>query len=408
MTRLVPVSGGDVSAEMLETYRRAGEPAYREFERAAAPRADAVTRRAGLSAVSRRQAGQVLCAWNAYVLQTLGEALLAVGRTAAAGGRGLVPPPIAGPVLACFGQVGPWMDRARRAAAEPGYRVEEELDLPADLPLPERAEPWSSPGLRAMAVAARQIGTHAEVAVAEVAADDGRDVSRLTGWLATASTAMEHAGRLLDAGPDQAVHRVIEDQLRRALETYYRLGQLAVMRALPDGRLDRILGAGGPLDLEEIDVWYLTDPRSRGRWRVDPRARRSVAALWEADPDPGATVRIQTEIDVALRAGYLGYATGPSDQQLGHYFRSPWPAVYEVRRRVVIGGVPLRPMQQFTFEVSAGEPAEPGSFTRRIRAGTFIPADEADYCDPPVATATITALRTRGQVGDSSDPKLTG
>jgi hypothetical protein len=71
-----------------------------------------------------------------------------------------------------------------------------------------------------------------------------------------------------------------------------------------------------------------------------------------------------------------GLATAPSGgsgrrwgEPLGHYFRCPWPAVYEVRRKVIIGGVPLRPIQHFTYDVRA----EDGTFLREITIGPFAP-----------------------------------
>jgi hypothetical protein len=39
-------------------------------------------------------------------------------------------------------------------------------------------------------------------------------------------------------------------------------------------------------------------------------------------------------------------------------------------------------MQEFTFDVSAEEMAEGGSFTRCLLTGPFHPATEIDYCDP--------------------------
>jgi len=365
MVRLISIPDGEVPAETLAIYSQAGAGAYREFERAGevARKADA------------ESAGRLLCAWNAFALQTIAEDLLA--------GSGSL---MAGQVLAFFGQVGSWMARARRAAAEPGYRVEEELDLPAELPLRRRAEPCTVTWLRALASAVRKIRVPAESA----AADRG-ETDRLAYWLVRGSKAAERADQLLAAEPVQAVHPVIEEQLHRALAAYYRLGQLAMLPALPDGRLDRALGAGGPLDLADIDVWYFTDQEIGQSWRTDQRSRRSVSALWEADPDPGTTVRIQTEINVALRAGYLGPAMDLSGRRLGPYFRCPWPAVHEVRRRVVIGDVPLGPMQQFTYEVGA----DGRSFARRIKVGTFIPTDQVDYCEPRATEATVRAFPMR-------------
>jgi hypothetical protein len=65
-----------------------------------------------------------------------------------------------------------------------------------------------------------------------------------------------------------------------------------------------------------------------------------------------------------------------------HYFCCPWSAIYLVRRPVTIAGQRLRPMQQFTFDVSAEEMAEGGEFVRRLLPGPFHPTSKVDYCDP--------------------------
>lgn len=49
---------------------------------------------------------------------------------------------------------------------------------------------------------------------------------------------------------------------------------------------------------------------------------------------------------------------------------------------VTLGGQPLRALEQFTYDVSAEEVAEGGSFVRRILVGNFRPTDEIDYCIP--------------------------
>ncbi len=96
--------------------------------------------------------------------------------------------------------------------------------------------------------------------------------------------------------------------------------------------------------------------------------------LWRYDPDPAATLGIQSQIDAAV-ATTVG-------QTASHYFCCPWSALYLVRRPVTIAGKPLRPMQQFTLDVSAEEMAERGEFARRLVLGPFHPTSEVDYCDP--------------------------
>jgi hypothetical protein len=65
-----------------------------------------------------------------------------------------------------------------------------------------------------------------------------------------------------------------------------------------------------------------------------------------------------------------------------HYYCCPWSAVYQARRPVIIAGQELRPMQEFTFDVSAEEMPEGGEFARRLLTGPFHPTSKVDYCDP--------------------------
>jgi hypothetical protein len=98
-------------------------------------------------------------------------------------------------------------------------------------------------------------------------------------------------------------------------------------------------------------------------------------------PDPAATVGIQSQIDAAAAGGWIVLGATIS-HTASHYFCCPWAAIYTVRRPVTIAGRHLRPMQQFTFDVSAEEMAEGGEFVRRLLPGPFHPTDEVDYCDP--------------------------
>jgi len=140
--------------------------------------------------------------------------------------------------------------------------------------------------------------------------------------------------------------------LRRGIGAYYRLGQLLAMPALLDRPEIAAVSVTGPLlplpGQPGFDPWCLTDPASRTRWQRDPAARRAIEMLWRHDPDPAATLGIQSQIDAAAAGGSVALGATVS-----HYFCCPWPAIYLVRRPVTIAGQRLRPMQQFTYDVSA-------------------------------------------------------
>lgn len=103
------------------------------------------------------------------------------------------------------------------------------------------------------------------------------------------------------------------------------------------------------IDSPEFDPWCLTDPDSRGRWKADPQAQDSIRQLWTNDPDPGATLRIQAEIDHAYSQGDIGYATDGHGARIGHYFCCPSSTIYVVRHLANIGGRRLHALEEFTF-----------------------------------------------------------
>ena len=80
--------------------------------------------------------------------------------------------------------------------------------------------------------------------------------------------------------------------------------------------------------------------------------------------------------------GHVQAGVTPDGRPIGNYFCCPWSAVYLVRRPVVIAGRSLRTGQQFTFDVSAEEIFEGGSFKRELLVGPFSLTSEIDYCIP--------------------------
>src|SRR6185437_7687340 len=71
------------------------------------------------------QASQLLCAWNAFALQTLGDQ----------------PPVTAEQAAAFLGEVEHWSAQARKAASDETYDVTAEIAVPAPLPEWVKVEP---------------------------------------------------------------------------------------------------------------------------------------------------------------------------------------------------------------------------------------------------------------------------
>lgn len=390
MTRLAAAIHGEVAATTIEAYRRAGAIAYQDLIDAEQLRADLSASGGSLWTARPHQASQLLCSWNAFALQSLGDQLVEADYQADPRTVGYLPPVTAEQAAAFLGEVEHWSARARRAASDETYDITTEVALPAALPEWVKVEPCPPAHLAAMLAAARAMRGRAEAALADLAKvtpPEGKAdaASRLRGLAAEADSVLAFGESLWSPGATGEVHERVENSLRRGIGSYFRLGQLLAIPALLDRPEVAAINVSGPLlplpGQAGFDPWCLTDPVSRSRWQRDPAAIRAIDMLWRYDPDPAATLSIQSQIDAAVREGSI--AAGPAGSGTGLcYYCCPWSAIYQVRRPVTIDGQYLRPMRQFAFDVSAEEIAEGGEFVRRLMLGPFHPTSKVDYCDP--------------------------
>ena len=391
MTRLAAAMRGEIAATTVEAYRRAGGAAYQDMLDAEQLRADLAAYGGSQWIARSHQASQLLCAWNAFALQTLGDRLVEADYQADPRTAGFLPPVTAEQAAVFLGEVEQWSARARRAASDETYDITAEIAVPAPLPEWVKAEPCPRAHLTAMLAAAGAMRGGAEAALADLftapppraKANAG---SRVKGLAAEADSVVSFGESLWSPDATDEVHEKVENSLQRGIAAYYRLGQLLAMPALLDhAEVTAIPVAGTSLPLPGqpgFDPWCLTDQGSRSLWRDDPAARRAIEMLWRYDPDPAATVGIQSQINAALAGRSIVLAAAASRQDGQYYYCCPWSSIYLVRRPVTIAGQHLRQMQQFTFDVSAEEMAEGGQFIRRVLPGPFHDTSEVDYCDP--------------------------
>ncbi|MBB4913445.1 hypothetical protein [Streptosporangium saharense] len=182
-------------------------------------------------------AAQQLYAWNAFVLQTLGDKMIEADYHADTRTVGYLPQVTAEQVWAFFGQVEGWLSLARQAAANPGFRIADPRALPADLPGWVEVQPCPSAHLEAMIAASAAIREHAELALglleqAGVPQTRLADRDRLRQLAAQAATAADYAVNMYSPGVDARLHELIEERLRGVLGTYHHLGQLVAMPTL--------------------------------------------------------------------------------------------------------------------------------------------------------------------------------
>lgn len=381
-TRVAATLAGEVSAETLEPYRRAGTAALELLVEAEERRAELVAEGVSLWSADGGTKAFLVAAWNASSLQTLGEEFVEADYRANPSTVGFVPPVTARQALAFYDEVEQWVSRARQAQANPKHRLD--VRVPAPLPAWVDVEPCPPEHVDAMLAACRHLCGHAELAVADAergAPPEHRDdVARLRADLASAMTGERYALDLKAGKVDARLHERIEQSAKRAVEAAFRVGQLAAMPELVDALPpppQRLPGPGEP----GFDPWCLTSPSSRALWKRDPRARAALDLLWSSDPDPARTLAVQAELDAALAGGEIAYATDRQGRRLGNFYCCPWAPIYVAAADVTLDGRRIARGQQFTLDVSAEELLEGGRFKRELLLGDFSPTDGVDYCD---------------------------
>jgi hypothetical protein len=379
-TRIVARLEGDVSANSFDGYRRAGASVYELIDRVEQRRNELTVRKIGPWEADRATQYEFAFAWNAYVLQALGDKFVEAGSVAEGEAHGYLPAVTAQQVAAFYDQVESWVSRANQAASNPSYKAD--VHLPAMLPHWEQVDPCPRAHVRAMIWAVDAVRGRAEVAKAAVGGDaaptEWRRAQDAVGQcLAAANSAADYAHLLWDRDPPETLLAEIQRNAKNALDGYYALGQMLAMPDLAERFQMDVPQTAAPVPTRRLpgpgesgfDPWCLTDPLTRPQWQRDADAERALMALWSSDPDPRATLDLHAEIEAALDRGDVAPV-------LGHYHCCPWAPVYEAMRPVVIGDKYLHQLEKFVLDVSAEDLAKGGTFRREILVGKFHPIGE--------------------------------
>jgi hypothetical protein len=389
MTRMRATLSKERDASLLEALRTAGRVAYDELIAAEKIREQLAAGGASPWDAPVAVGSQLLAAWNAFVLQTLGENFLDADYAANPGTVGYVPPVTYDQTARWFSAVEGWVSRARQARVNQDYDISAELGLPAGLPTWAEVEPCPPEHLSALLAAVPPVREHVDVALfalekAGVPEHRRKAFNRLKQLVAEAAAAADYALGLRTQQHNRTLHELIENNLKQALELWFHAGQLAAMPGLLDNyRALRPIARPDPATLPggaRFDPWCLTDRATLKRWQRDSRAVQAISELWEYDPDPAATLAVKAEIDAAAAAGDIAALKTPGGGTC--YYECPWSALYVVRRPVRIAGRRLQVLQQFTMEAAADDMPRGLPFRRGIILGPFHPTNEVEYCDP--------------------------
>lgn len=123
---------GEISADTLEAYRRASMAVYDALDHCKVHRKLAKDEGKNAWTLSSATKSEILCTWNAFVLQTLGDRILDADYQNDSSTPGFVPPVTADQILSFYTQVEGWLNRAQQAHFNPEYKLD--VYVPADLP----------------------------------------------------------------------------------------------------------------------------------------------------------------------------------------------------------------------------------------------------------------------------------
>ncbi|MPY68270.1 hypothetical protein F8S09_16560 [Deinococcus sp. SDU3-2] len=389
-TRVRAFTRGERHAETLYAYRRAGAQVHSLLDAGERRRFDLTLSGTSPFALPRHMGLALACAWNAFTLQTLGDKMLEADEQADPGTAGFVPPVTFGQVEGYYTEVQRWLAYASQAEHDPQFDLPADI-LPAPLPAWAPVEPCPRPHLDAMIAALKAMRLHAEAAMHNLEQGtppaDTAKLNQLRGHFAQALATASYAASMYAPDASLALHEQVEDHAKRALEELYRVGQLLSFPALltEGGRHARKRSGTRrrtPLPGEPgFDPWAMTDPVQVQRLRRNPDARRVIEEMWALDPDPAASVALWDDIRYALDTGGAAAARNSNGTPFGHYFCTPYCAIYEAKRPLVIGDTPVRQGQQFTIECAAEGVRIGYPFKREVVTGKFS-ASTIDYCDP--------------------------
>lgn len=395
--RIVAVTQGEVNTKILEAYRRAGNTIHDQLHAAENRRLERkITGESPWTASTSSQL-ELLCTWNAHVLQVLGDKFLDADYSAQPVTAGFVPRVTYDQVEALYSQVEGWLSKSRQAAINPNYSLD--VYLPATLPTWAEVEPCPRPHLDGIMAAIRHIRTHAEAAMKvfedEDTPKDQQDVlNYLRQLFAEANTKTDYIEGLWQPKASLELHERIEEQAKVAIESYYRLGQLLAMPNLAEEELKSSKNRSKPQQGNQkvpiwpplpgeagFDPWVMTDPSQRNRLKRDSKAKKAIENMWKYDPNPRRTLGLFAEIEAARERKDVDYAKNPNGTPFGFYMCTPYAAIYEVKRPLSIHGKRLGTAQRFSFEASPEAVLLGKEFEFGLLVHDFRPA-QLDYCDP--------------------------
>ena len=296
--RVLARMSGEVSADALEAYRRASLVVYESLDRVEARRQDARSKGHNAWAIPRAAQTEMLCAWNAFALQTLGDSILQADYTLDPLTVGFVPPVTAEQILKFYAPIEGWLSRAGQARLNPDYRLD--VAVPSPLPPWSQADPLPDSHARGLADAMRVLRDHAEASLiflnAEPPAtrDQQRQLNAIRSAQAAATFKARYADDMIGASNSREVNTRVGEHIKEALEGFYTLGQWLAMPTLAPGAQGTPAARPNPIPLSNSGTQTRPNPAANPAPIASPQPRPNPfpmpnqAARPNPSPSPNA------------------------------------------------------------------------------------------------------------------------
>ena len=265
----------------------------------------------------------LVCAWNAFALQTAADRLLEADARADPLTAELLPVDTLAFAQTCYAQVMTWVESARFAQANTAYRVTK--PLPAALPAWPRIEQTRSVHVRALREVYEALAPRAEYElrrlVQSASSEHAHELAEMNLLGAQMNTSVESARTLESHAHSHAQLQEARDGLVRALGCAYTLGQLVAMPSLVE-RLQLTGFRAGPaasaIPLTAIGIgWQVVDRDDTPIGRVirvegEPALGRVTALIISLGAE-FADRRVRIDQLHAVEQGFVRVAAGKAD-----------------------------------------------------------------------------------------------
>lgn len=407
---------GEVSVESLKPFMQAGASVYelmdeieqRRFLHQNLSSASSTASTAACATLPLTEQQAALCTWNAFALQTLGDALLRPAELLSAP-EVFLPAVTAEQARRYFTGVTGWLRDAHLSYADATYQPTE--PLPSRLPAWVSADSFPAAHLAALLEALSSLSTRLNAAALDFEQKAsflgfGPVRDELLGRVEAAEAQARYARDLYHPPLGLEALQTVQDMVQRAIEEVYLTGQVLYMPALlprvrqqeqsaasaANTATPRVDAKARPSSAGEraakpaseqstlrwkSEPWCISDPRIAALIKSDPKLRVALQEMWQQLKRPHRAYEEYRLLLAAFERDDLQYAVDSRREPLGHDHEPPYGAVYVVVKDCTLLGQCLKAGQIVMMSRGPGR----GGREFRMVVGEFEAAAGVEYED---------------------------